>query len=207
MATRTFEFCSLHYLNQWILRDSGYCEALANGSEDEKLNALYKAAAFYRISRNLPLAADENIGLPRYKPLLDVLDSVRPSDFKANVIQGIREVESAISKKYRDKGVLSLTTKVLWLKLKRPIIIYDARARQAIGTKDRDLHRYYSEWRRAFKRHSEQIVAACGKLVTMSKYTIDEDIATPRYIKDITAEPWFHERVFDVYLWNRGGDS
>lgn len=72
MPTRTIEYRSLQYLNQWIIRDSRYCDGLANGSESSKLRALVDAAGFYRISRNLPLAADVKKGLPRYKPLLDV---------------------------------------------------------------------------------------------------------------------------------------
>ena len=125
VPTRTFEYCSLQYLNQWITRDSTYCIVLSRGTEDEKLSMLHDAAVFYRISRNLPRSADVGKGLPRYKPLIDVLDSIKLAAFEADPIQGIREAESAISDMYDGRGVLSLTTKVLWLKLKSPIIIYD----------------------------------------------------------------------------------
>ncbi len=207
MPTQTFEYCSLQYLNQWIIHDSRYCDALANGSKSTRLDALKDAAGFYKISRNLPKAGDTEKGLPRYKPLLDVIESVKPADFKKDPVQRIRKVESTISHKYGGRGVLSLTTKVLWLKVKRPIILYDKQARTAIGTKDGDLDGYYTEWREAFELFSGQIATACKKLVRMSKYTADKDLATATYIKDATAQTWFHERVFDIYLWNKGDRS
>ena len=207
MSVRTLEFCSLQYLNQWMLRDSGYCNALARGSEKEKLDILHDAAAFYRIARNLPRAADIDKGLPRYKPLLAVIDAVKPADFRVNPLQRIHEVESAISRRYCKRSVLSLTTKILWLKVKTPIIIYDAQARRTLGIKAGDLTSYYNAWRKVFQEKSVEISASCAELVTMSKYTVDVDLATTSYIQNVTSNRWFHERVLDLYLWNAGSNG
>ena len=204
MPTRTLEFCSLQYLNQWIDHDSKYCDALTHGTEEEKLAALGPAANFYRIARNLPCTGDTEKGLPRYKPLLDVIDSVAPDDFADNTVERIYEVETVISEKYGDKNVLSLTTKILWLKIKTPIIIYDQQARVAIGTRDGDLSGYYAHWRKEFANQSDKIRAVCDKLTAMTNYTTDEKLATPDYIQDLTSRTWFRERVFDIYLWNKG---
>jgi len=46
MASQTFEYCSLHYLNQWLTYDRGYCQALYNGNKEEKLSALKSAGWF-----------------------------------------------------------------------------------------------------------------------------------------------------------------
>ena len=204
MATPAFEYCSLQYLNQWISHDSKYCDGLASGKEDTKLTALKNACGFYGISRNLPLAADKG---RRYGPLMDVLDSVNAEDFETNLLQGIRKVESDISKKYLNRGVLSLTTKVLWLKVKSPVIIYDSQARNAIGTKVGDLEGFYAKWRIRFKKQEKRITAACAQLVTMSKYTFDEELAASSYIQEVTAHCWFRERVFDNYLRNLGANA
>lgn len=207
MPVRSYEYCSLHYLNLWFMQDSICCKPFKNGSHDEKLEALQKAAAFYRISRNLPLSGDEAKGLPRFKPLLDVIDTVKRDDFRSDPVAGIHKVEAAISKRYGGKGVLSLTTKVLWLKLKRPVIIYDAQARSAIGTRAGDLKGFYNDWRKEFQRHSHEIARVCAKLEKMGVYSVNGPRATPNLIHKVASTRWFHERVFDVYLWNKGIDG
>ncbi len=169
----------MHYLNQWLQHDSGYRHTLKFGSTAERLDALRKAAAFYRITRKLPLSGDVGKGLPRFKPLLDVIETVRRGDFSADPVSRIRKVEAAISERYGGRGMLSLTTKVLWLALKRPIIIYDAQARNAIGTRNGDLEGFYSEWRKEFKEHSGEIAGVCKKLEKMGAYSVDAQRATP----------------------------
>jgi len=201
MATYTFDYCSLYYLNQWLEHDKKYSEALEDGNETTKLSALKKALSFYGIARNLPTEYDEKKGLTRYKPVLDIIDSLKAEDFQDNIVEKICKVEARISQKYGNKGVLSLSTKLLWLKLKSPIIIYDNQARLALGTKVGDLDSYYNCWRKKFEVHSEEISNACERLYKMSKYAVDQDIGTKDYIQNISSEQWFKERVFDIYLW------
>ena len=139
MATKTFEYCSLHYLNQWLTCDMGYCQVLANGNKNEKLAALKNTGGFYRVARNLPSEYDEKKGLSRYEPVLDIIDSLKPIQFENNPVKEIRQIEKRISEKYGDRSVLSLTTKFLWIKIKQPILIYDSQARIAVGTENGNL--------------------------------------------------------------------
>ena len=206
MPRRSLEHCSLHYLNQWISHDSRYCHALKFGSPAEKLVAISDATAFYRITRNLPLSGDVNKGLPRFKPLLDVLEKVRHDDFNSNPASGIRKVEAAIQNHYGTQSKVSLATKVLWLKLKRPIILYDSQARTAIGTRPGDLEGFYKQWKAEFQSLAVEIAGVCRKLETMGSYSVNAKLATPQFIRKVASTEWFRERVFDIYLWNRGAD-
>ncbi len=206
MATMTFEYCSLHYLNQWLSYDMGFCNALASNDKKKKLDALKKASAFYRIARNLPAKYEEKKGLARYEPVLEIIDVLTPRNFEDNPVQEIRKIEKRISQIY-GRGVLSLTTKILWIKIKHPILIYDSRARIALKTKNGDLESYYVAWRDDFKVHQQEIAAACAKLPDLYKYSVNQDIGTNDYIKMISSELWFHERVFDIYLWNKGNNG
>ena len=97
---------------------------------------------------------------------------------------------------------MSLTTKFLWLKIKQPILIYDAQARIALETKDGDLAGYYKKWQEKFKIKQYEIEDVCSKLPNMYLYAHSKDDVTKQYIKRISSEPWFHERVFDIYLWS-----
>jgi hypothetical protein len=144
MPTVQFKFCALHYLNQWLAHDRIYWEGLAGNDEATKLKALNKAAAFYRVSRNLPSRYDSKKGLPRFKPVLDILDTLTPCNFEGDaLIPAIVRVRDQISAQYGKRGVLSLTTRFLWLKVRRPIIIYDNKARSAVGAKTGELADYY----------------------------------------------------------------
>ncbi|HXM51165.1 MAG TPA: hypothetical protein VN956_25190 [Pyrinomonadaceae bacterium] len=200
-----FNYWALHYLNLWLSRDRRFCEALEGHDEAAKLQALSEAATFYKVARNLPKAFDIEKKFPRYKPVLDVIDALNPSMFQGSrLIPSIEQVRSHISERYGDLGVTSLTTEFLWLKMKSPIIIYDSRARKALGMKADSLRAYYEKWRERFDSSCNEINAACASLPKVHQYSEDPELATPRYIERIASQPWFRERVFDVYLWTKG---
>jgi hypothetical protein len=203
-----FKYCALHYLNQWISNDRACCEALAGPDDSEKLRTLADAAAFYRIARNLPKSYDEGKDLPRYRPVLMVIDALNRVDFQGeNLLSSIKNVRDKISAQYGGRDVLSLTTKFLWLKIKSPVIIYDSQARKAVGVAPGNIEEYYSRWREKFNRYDQQIQDACTSLPDVHEYAENPEIATPQYIKETAAHPWFKERVFDVYLWHLGLDA
>lgn len=218
MAIPTFEYCSLQYLNQWLTYDRHYCQALSNSNnnnndDDKKLTALKNAASFYRVARNLPSEFDVKKGLARYQPVLEILDTVNQNQFSNSnnnnnkPVKKILDIEKTISQKYGNRRVLSLTTKFLWLKIKQPIIIYDSQARIALELKTDDLQAYYNKWHKHFEKHKNQIKEACSKLPELHLYTADKEAGTPKYIKEITTKSWFHERVFDIFLWNKGNKA
>lgn len=207
MAIQTFEYCSLHYLNQWLTYDRGYFQALSKGDKENKLTALKNAGDFYRVARNLPSEFDEKKGVARYQPVLEILDEVNQNQFQVNPVERILEIERKISAKYGNRNVLSLTTKFLWLKVKQPILIYDSQARIAVGTENGDLDAYYEKWQEAFKKYQNQVKKACSKLPDLHLYVVDQEVGTKEYIKDVSSKSWFHERVFDIYLWSKGNNA
>ena len=207
MAIQTFEYCSLHYLNQWLTYDQGYCQALSKGDEEKKLSALKSAGGFYRVSRNLPSEFDEKKGLKRYQPVLEILDAVSKEQFEDDPVKTILETERKISRKYGNRSVLSLTTKFLWLKIKQPILIYDSQARIAVGSTNGDLAGYYKKWVEGFEKHNNDIEAACSRLSELNLYAVDQKLGTKEYIKDVSSKSWFQERVFDIYLWSKGNSA
>lgn len=204
---QTFEYSSLYYLNQWLSYDKDYCLALSGPNQKEKLSALKSAGGFYRVARNLPTAFDEKIGIERYQPVLDIIDNLSIDQFEKDPVKKILEIETEISNKYGNRGVLSLTTKFLWLKFKSPILIYDSQARIAVGSKNGDLQDYYEKWLAEFENHKEEIQSVCTILSSLSLYAVDQRLADKKYIDEISSSKWFHERVFDIYLWSKGSNA
>lgn len=205
MAEPGFKYFALHYLDLWVSQDRECCEALEGKDREKKLRTLAKAAWAYRIARNLPTRYDTGKGLERYGPVLDIIENADAVDFRGErLLASILRVKKKIARAYGGRGGLSLATKFLWLKMKSPIIIYDSRARAALGTKGGDIDEYYSRWREQFWLHEDAIREACSSLRRAHEYTRYPEITTPQYISEKAAKPWFRERVFDVYLWQRG---
>lgn len=200
----SWEYFSLHYLDMWLRHDRLYHESMNKGTRKEKLISIKKAATYYKVARNLPKEYDENIGYTRYEPIVKIIDKAIASDFSDDTVKSILKIQNKISKAYGDRGVLSITTKLLWLKIRDPIIIYDSQARKALHTEDGDLTGFYEAWRAEYSVHCKAIADVCTKLSSVSQYSCDQTIATPAYVQAISAQRWFQERVFDVYLWHKG---
>lgn len=204
MAIQTFEYCSLHYLNQWLNFDRNFCKAFVSRDKTERLETLKKAGSLYRVARNLPRKYDLEKGYKRYGPVLDILDSVDKGAFVESPVKRISEIARKISKKYGDRNVLSLTTKFLWFKFKSPIKIYDSQAKTALGATNGDLSDFYQKWNSEFDMHRGQIESACSKLPDLHLFAVDQKIGTREYIQEVSVQQWFHERVFDIFLWSKG---
>src|SRR5712692_2920494 len=196
MTTTTFEYCSLHYLNLWLKNDMNYCHALATGNWGEKLTALREAAVAYSVARTLPSKLDRPA---RYERLLDIIDPLEPTQFQDDPPREIRKIARKVSEAYGGRNVLSATTKFLWIKIKQPILVFDSRARNALSIRNNnDLEGFYDKWREGFKANESAIVNACSKLPDMNKYAVNQEVATREYIREISDQTWFHERVFDI---------
>lgn len=89
--------------------------------------------------------------------------------------------------------------------MRSPIVIYDSQARKALGVDN--IEAYYSKWRDKYDGYDQQIRDACTSLRNVHEYTKKPEVTTPEYIAETTKQPWFRERVFDVYLWQRGLDG
>jgi hypothetical protein len=202
-----FKYCALHYLDQWLAHDRKYHDALTGVDEAQTLRSLQEAAAFYRVSRNLWEKHDVGKGLPRFGPVLSVLDAEEPADFQGErLIPAISRVRKQLSDQYGNRDVLSLTTKFLWLKIKSPIIIYDSRARTALGIREGNIDAYYRRWRQAFDEHAAQIELACDSLQHVLDFSVNPQLATASYVSDLASQRWFRDRVLYIYLWHLGGD-
>lgn len=205
MPFRTFDFCALQFLNQWFEKESGYCsQLLSSQSEEVNLAGLAAAAAYFRIARNLPRAFEQNQGLSRYKPVLKAiysLDFVSPE----GAVDTVDAIQKHISEEYGGRNVLSLTTKLLWLRFKSPIRIYDSQARTALGTPEGEYLPFYRAFSQAYTQHRAEIESACSRLSSVVTYSVRPDIE-PTELNELVTSLWFKERVLDIYLWHKGNE-
>ncbi|HMV99671.1 MAG TPA: hypothetical protein PKE58_05980 [Acidobacteriota bacterium] len=206
MPLFNFNYCAFTYLNQWMLKERHFCEAMASANSLDRLDAISKGAAFFRISRNFHTEFDKDAG--RFQPVLDILDGEQPSAYtKGNVVNLVMKVRDQISKRYGHREMLSATTKLLWLKIKSPVIIYDSQARKALKVSEGNIKDFYYRWEKSFEELKPEIEAACAGLSAVHHYCADSNMATSEYIEELASQEWFKERVFDLYLWNKGDSA
>ena len=198
MPVRTFDFCALQFLNQWLEKEESYCDLLASTDIEDQRRALFKAGVHFRVARNLPRRFEVN---GRYQSILEVFNKNKISDVNLHNVVG--EVQEQISGHYGGRNVLSATTKFLWLKVKSPIRIYDKQARKVLGTKDKDFISFNEAFTDRYDKCEEEIIDACSKLKSILSYSVRPDIKHEELDK-LVSEPWFRERVLDIYLWNQG---
>jgi len=115
-----------------------------------------------------------------------------------------------LTKQFKTKfkrSSVSAASKLLWLKHRTPFIIYDSRATLALGFARKPTYAdYCAEWRRNYEGSRSAIAAASSRLCEITGF-LSSWLRSPDTLSTITREDWFHERTFDVYLWETGGDG
>ncbi|NTW77397.1 MAG: hypothetical protein HGB33_06440 [Syntrophaceae bacterium] len=203
MPVRTFDFCALQFLNQWLEKEAKICDSLASDARATQRDALVKAGGYFSIARNLPTKYEINKNLERYDPVLEVLASLPQVITPDNVEREIEKAQQAISTQYGGRKVLSLTTKFLWLKVKAPVRIYDNQARIALGTQDGDFSAFNAAFSARLAQCTPDIERACSKLKSVVSYTVIPKMSASE-VDSLANMQWFKERVLDIYLWNQG---
>ncbi|KGF28369.1 MULTISPECIES: hypothetical protein [Oligella] len=202
MPIRTFDFCALQFLNQWLEKEANYCESPASSDASLQRESLVAAGGYFRVARNLPKKYDTDRGLQRYEPVLEILNDLAPVTFD-NVIDVVNYTRQRISSKYGQRSVLSLTTKFLWLKVKSPVRIYDRQARIALGTSEGDYLAFNTAFTTRYSECQEEIEKACRNLINVISYTVRPNLQQESLV-NLVSSTWFRERVLDIYLWNEG---
>jgi hypothetical protein len=202
-----WEYCSLYYLQQWLSGERRLHDALSGTDERSIREGLSDAVKSFRVARNLPRKYDADRGLKRYEPLLEVFLQLQKQEIsESNFINVFDNFQSEISKKYGGKKLISLSSKLLWLRYRDPFIIYDSRARTSLEVTPGDYSEYVAEWLKSFQPHQERIAAICSELSSVYRYVeFEYNESNFAEIKNVSNEEWFHKRVFDIYLW-RGGE-
>jgi hypothetical protein len=148
------------------------------------------------------VAYDVGVGLPRLKPVLDTLDRVPPESVTDTTLRSVvGELRLEIGRAYGGRDLLSAATKFLWLRHRDVLVIYDSQARSALDAPSGDYGNYLKLWRSEYSRVKPNVIYACERLLQARQL---EDLVRGE-VNAHAASEWFRRRVFDVYLWEKGG--
>lgn len=202
MALFNFRFFALHYLNDWCDDDRRFVEGLRPNIEtSERLKILREAASYYGVSRTLPTLDGEE----RLTAALAEIDAIEIPINEQRVDEVICRLANQLEERY-GRYAISAASKFLWLRQKSPIVIWDDRADKCLRRSGcqfarRDYYRQYrQEWRKQFADCEKSIRAACAELVDVKAFSLAAG-ASDEEIGQLISAQWFHERVFDKFLW------
>lgn len=146
-----YGYHAMSYLNQWLRNDSLWHFSLnSNNDRSNKPQTIKEVATHYRVARNWRTVSKDP---ERYGPILDFLQSCEgvPADDVAGFV--IRSAES-LKQLNDDRNVLSMTSELLWVKFKSPIVIYDKQAKEALGVRGDDYSTFLNVGKRRFWEES-----------------------------------------------------
>jgi hypothetical protein len=197
MALRAFHKFAKQYSGYWFKAERHLFEGLASGDQRRRLEAIQKGAGYFRIARNFRKKFDIDRGLARLAPVLGILEQFRSSELTTDTLcETIALLRAQLGAGYGGGDRLSAATKLLWLLRRDPVVIYDSQARSALCGRAGDYAEYVERWRSGYAEHKNAIGEACAALSRPDSNTTTSSRET--------AQEWFRQRVYDIYLWRLG---
>jgi hypothetical protein len=198
----SFEYCALRYLLVWETAERELHDLMTN--QPSPL-ALRKSMQHFRIARSFKGVAEES----NATFILNAVAGVSHQRI-SSPCETVMSLASQFQKHF-GKFNLSAASKLLWLTFRTPYIIYDTRtvaALRSLGCEfdNKDYTRYYGAWHSSYDQHKLEIERAAERLTTLEPFfTTWHD--SEDSLRAVTSQLWFHERVFDNYLWEMGDDA
>ncbi len=198
MNAPPLEFCAHKFLDLWRVE-----KPLHEGMQgDPSGDLIRRALKHFRVARTFKGLSDD--GCEQISRCL-----VEVSNFdKESPSHKVMELAQRFKERF-DQFNLSAASKLLWLRNRSPYLIYDKRAVTALDRlgnkfKKGDYSAYREIWTEEYEKRRDAIADASRGLVALPKnYTAAFSLTDDEFTK-IVQEPWFCERVFDIYLWELG---
>lgn len=187
----------------WQGKEKKLHECMSGNPTPENLRA---ALRYFQVARNFKgLKQDSNANR-----ILRALHDVRTS----NILSPEQQVVE-LAKQFKKDGFqnnVSAASKLLWLSARQPYIIFDSRSASALSEMDSckyskaDYPKFCAAWKRAYATYEPKIQHAVEQLPRVREFMPNWNISD-KTLLSIASKPWFKERVFDIHLWELGGDG
>ena len=199
---QSFEYFALRALMLWDIDESKLHEGIKNNPTPEIIR---QSLRHFGVARSFEGIASDATALQFIANALR--DITQRGNLTANEAQEKVVLLTKQLKTRFKRSSVSAASKLLWLKHRTPFIIYDSRAIRALQfARKPDYADYCVEWRRKYQDLHAAIADAAGRLSEIGGFVSSwrkssDDLAI------LIGEDWFHERIFDVCLWETGGDG
>ena len=199
----SMEYCAEHYRRQWLTVERQLHFALNSRDADAVFSGLGDAVKFFMVARTLPRKYDVDRGAKRYEPLLHAFLQFHEQPLSQDhFVEHVDRFQRLIGSYYGGRSLISLSSKLLWLKHRDPFIIFDSRVRNALGVASSSYPQFVERWLSGFEVHKSEIAYASDRLPHTAAHLDAEAEDVGPEAAAVSAELWFHRRVFDIYLWH-----
>ena len=198
-------FSAAHYLHQWLTLDKPLFDAAQDGFS---LGLIDRICRKYGLSRNFE--GKKKKGIECFEKIKSEVEKV--SEKNHNDRKDLaKAVADAFLNLTKGQGGLSALSKILWMRMRDPVVIYDGNARtglELLGRRrgDSNYSVFCESWDDAFDHQKDGVSEAC-KWVRTSQYArslVEKRLASETELRSYCTARWFEERVFDIRLWLKG---
>lgn len=197
-------FCALRFLIQWLRREHALFRAISSNPTDQDIR---EALTYFQVARTFEgLSKDPS----KLSSIRLALRDIRKRRSLAPV-QMVVELACKLQIEFKQFNV-SAASKLLWLSVREPVVVYDKRAVSALSGhfkhkfSARNYNEYASVWREEYLNHEPDIAAATRQLPKGRRF-MPNCALTDSELLSLAEQSWFKERVFDIFLWEIGGDG
>ncbi len=199
----TFEYCALKYMLQWYAKERPLYKSMSGNEIPFKAisNTLY----YFQVARSFKGLGKEESKQKKIRKLV-----LKHSNNLSTQIDAKRNVQSLANdiKKVFEKKNISAASKLLWIRRRSPVILFDRRTSKALKMlypdfKGNHYEEFYKQWRISYEEHKNSVKEATKKLERVINIITPHHIPKEKAIKEVRGG-WFQERVFDIYLWELG---
>ena len=200
-----FEYCAARFLRQWQKREATLYEAISSTPSED---SIAEALAYFQVSRNFAKLRENPKNLGKIQR---ALVAVRGDEKFPSACNKVMELSRRFEKEF-DQFNLSAATKLLWLSYRSPYVVYDKRAVTALKRHfrhkfdSRSYAEYASAWRTEYAMAEAGIAKAIANLPTGRAF-MPKTTLTDTDLTKLAKQSWFKERVFDIFLWEVGGEG
>lgn len=197
----SFEYCALHFWDQW----HGY-EARLYAAISARPTALDVRAAlnYFQVARTFAGIAAEGAA----DHIRDCLIRVRNDASLPMPHQKVENLADELSARFSQRNI-SAASKLLWLSFREHFVIFDSRADNALHMHfEKQFDDYQSftvAWHQVFELHKEEITQAVQRLPS-GRVFMRLPASSEAEILTTAMQPWFMERIFDIFLWEVSGE-
>jgi hypothetical protein len=198
------EYTALKFLNQWHNKEMYFHNGLSGRRIDDQ--ALSKAMHYFKVARNFSGLGEEGAT----SLISDLLINSSRRINQKNFPDRVHALALEFQLKFGSYN-LSAASKLLWLRNRDPIIIFDKNTRHSLillGHKipPSDYSGFLRAWRIEFSKAEKDIRRASKRIPGISEFSsMWEHKASD--IKEVVTSDWFTCRVFDILLWDIANKS
>ncbi|MBI2747093.1 MAG: hypothetical protein HYX45_16105 [Burkholderiales bacterium] len=194
----------MRFLLQWQHKESKLHREVRKASPS--VEAVRTALRFFQVSRNFSGIDKDDRALRVTRELVNVRTQ---SDM--HPVESVEALADAFRRAKFQRNI-SAASKLLWLSSRSPFKIYDDRAWIALrklgadpGPKG-DYATYFDAWKKEYAKYKTGIEAAV-QLLPSARPFLPAPQPSETGLRRVVQKGWFKERVFDIYLWELGGEG